>query len=188
MGDLKNQLIESAIEQFNRFGYKKTSLDDIVRDLNISKGTIYNFFKNKEDLFIQATKVGTDRMFEYLRGQINQTSDVKENLISYTNKKMQYLRDHSSQRGGNIAVMIELYKFYIRLRIMTPEKSILREILRPLEKKKGDQKSAHEFELNLNLIHRITSRFEERWLRMDSKKAEKEIKALFDLLCDGLYH
>ncbi len=51
MTDTKEQILEKAIEKFIHYGYQKTSLDDIVLDLKISKGTIYNYYRNKEDLF-----------------------------------------------------------------------------------------------------------------------------------------
>jgi len=39
-----------AKELFSHFGFKKTSMDDIAQKAQVAKGTIYNYFKNKEDL------------------------------------------------------------------------------------------------------------------------------------------
>ena len=51
MNNLKQEILEAAKKRFQRFGYKKTSLDEICTDLKISKKTIYQHFENKENLF-----------------------------------------------------------------------------------------------------------------------------------------
>jgi len=53
--DLKNLILDKARERFDRFGYKKTTMDEISRDCKISKKTIYELFSDKEDLFICLT-------------------------------------------------------------------------------------------------------------------------------------
>lgn len=40
----------AAKELFNHYGFKKTSMDDIAGKARIAKGTIYNYFKNKDEL------------------------------------------------------------------------------------------------------------------------------------------
>ena len=47
----KQQIIDAATKSFSLFGYKATSMDQVARLANVGKGTIYTFFKNKEELF-----------------------------------------------------------------------------------------------------------------------------------------
>ncbi|MFB6467340.1 TetR/AcrR family transcriptional regulator [Cytobacillus sp. Hz8] len=47
----KQQIINAANKSFSLFGYKATTMDQVAKIANVGKGTIYNFFKNKEDLF-----------------------------------------------------------------------------------------------------------------------------------------
>lgn len=51
MDDIKNLILDKAKERFERFGYKKTTMDELSRDCGISKKTIYWHFDSKEDLF-----------------------------------------------------------------------------------------------------------------------------------------
>ena len=44
-------LVEAARACFLRFGYQKTSLDDIAREAGLSRPLIYRSFKNKADIF-----------------------------------------------------------------------------------------------------------------------------------------
>ncbi|MCL2063437.1 MAG: TetR/AcrR family transcriptional regulator [Candidatus Cloacimonetes bacterium] len=45
-------ILEAANKIFVRYGYQKTSMDDIAREAMIGKGTIYHYFSSKEDIFV----------------------------------------------------------------------------------------------------------------------------------------
>jgi AcrR family transcriptional regulator len=50
----KECILEAARKAFERFGFKKTSVDEIARDAGVAKGTVYLAAESKEDLFYQA--------------------------------------------------------------------------------------------------------------------------------------
>ncbi len=47
----KDEIINVARNLFTEYGYKKVSMDEIAREANVTKKTIYTYFKDKEDLF-----------------------------------------------------------------------------------------------------------------------------------------
>lgn len=47
----RQQILTGAQSVFMRLGFDATSMNDIVREAGVSKGTIYVYFNNKEDLF-----------------------------------------------------------------------------------------------------------------------------------------
>jgi AcrR family transcriptional regulator len=47
----KQQIIDAATKSFSLFGYKATTMEQVAKLANVGKGTIYTFFKNKEELF-----------------------------------------------------------------------------------------------------------------------------------------
>lgn len=49
--DRRQLIIEAATNSFSLFGYKATTMDQVAKLANVGKGTIYTFFKNKEELF-----------------------------------------------------------------------------------------------------------------------------------------
>lgn len=57
-----NKIIESAIKIFAQVGYEGASVDAIVEDADVAKGTFYYYFKSKEDLLISIIKNGIDRL------------------------------------------------------------------------------------------------------------------------------
>jgi AcrR family transcriptional regulator len=49
--DRKKLIVEAATKSFSLFGYKATTMDQVAKLANVGKGTIYTFYKNKEELF-----------------------------------------------------------------------------------------------------------------------------------------
>lgn len=48
----KKQILECAKKIFSEKGFYDTQVDDIVKTVHIGKGTIYQYFRNKEDIFL----------------------------------------------------------------------------------------------------------------------------------------
>jgi AcrR family transcriptional regulator len=76
--NIKNKIIESAIITFSKYGYDKSRMDDIAITANLSKGTIYLYFKNKEELFNAISERNTNE----LKNQITKLFDNKDDLIT----------------------------------------------------------------------------------------------------------
>lgn len=51
-----NRILDAASELVQRWGYKKTTIDDIARQARVAKGTIYLHWKTREELFIALVK------------------------------------------------------------------------------------------------------------------------------------
>ena len=58
--DRRAALLEAAYATFLRFGFRKTSMDDIARDAEISRQALYAYFSDKEALFREAMQAGLD--------------------------------------------------------------------------------------------------------------------------------
>jgi AcrR family transcriptional regulator len=48
----KAQILDAALKCFMAKGYNKTTIDDIAHKAKLSKGTVYWYFKDKQDVFI----------------------------------------------------------------------------------------------------------------------------------------
>ena len=46
----KNNIADTAVKFFVLKGYEKTSMNEIIKEAGIAKGTFYHYFKNKEDI------------------------------------------------------------------------------------------------------------------------------------------
>jgi AcrR family transcriptional regulator len=50
-GRKRAAILEAALRLFGQYGYRRTSIDDIARSADISKGSVYLSFSSKEELF-----------------------------------------------------------------------------------------------------------------------------------------
>lgn len=94
-------LLEAALECFAQKGYYASSVDDIVSYSNLSKGSVYNYFKSKEEIFISLlqhqTENSLDRIQQKLKGISKPTDQLKYliNLdIPYNLRKKKLMRVH----------------------------------------------------------------------------------------------
>ena len=72
--NIKNKIIKSAISTFSKYGYDKSRMDDIAKTAKLSKGTIYLYFKNKEELFNAISERNTNELKNQL-SKLFQNSD-----------------------------------------------------------------------------------------------------------------
>ncbi len=50
--DLKRESILSAAQtQFSRYGFRRTSMEDIAKETGVSRASLYSHFENKEEIF-----------------------------------------------------------------------------------------------------------------------------------------
>ena len=67
----KEQIIESARNLFNKYGYKKVSMDEIARDAGVTKRTVYMYFSSKEDI-----------LKYFIEEELNNMKKIIENIES----------------------------------------------------------------------------------------------------------
>jgi AcrR family transcriptional regulator len=91
--DLKNLILDKAKERFDRFGYKKTTMDEISRDCRISKKTIYGHFNDKEDLFISLMLRESSKIREMIFARIEGFSDPLDKLTQLIKISLAYFNE-----------------------------------------------------------------------------------------------
>lgn len=98
----KNYLLEIGKVLLLRYGIKKTTVDDIVTEANIAKGTFYLYFKSKEDFFYQLIVGINQQIFDLAKKTVyeNMDKDLKsgiqiffENLFNTPEIEV-YFREH----------------------------------------------------------------------------------------------
>lgn len=90
MDDIKNIILDKAKERAERFGYKKTTMDEISKDCRISKKTIYEHFTDKEELFRSLVMRECQRVTEMLFAQIADINDPVEKLTHLIHNAVAY--------------------------------------------------------------------------------------------------
>lgn len=56
----KQSIITAAKSRFHRYGIQKTTMQEIARDAGLSVGTLYLYFKNKDEILLACTQVSRE--------------------------------------------------------------------------------------------------------------------------------
>lgn len=109
--DFKNMLEENKIldrceRLFMRYGVKSVTMDDVSRELGISKKTLYQYFENKEDL----VKKVTDNHFYVQNKIVEDITSRSKNAID----EMFAISEFMNQFAKNIhpGLVFELKKYH----------------------------------------------------------------------------
>lgn len=104
--DIRQNIITTAEELFIRYGFKRVTMDDIAREMTMSKKTIYQFFKDKNEMVCAVTEEHLQRE----EMQMEQLERESENVIDFMMKITRMIRGHVSK--VNPCAIMELQKYY----------------------------------------------------------------------------
>ncbi len=69
-----DQIIEAAQMRFAQFGFEKTTMKEIAGDLNMSKGSLYYYFPDKENLYKAIVHKEHDLFIREIRNEIEHST------------------------------------------------------------------------------------------------------------------
>src|SRR3954462_676669 len=88
----RHTIISKCNELFLRYGVKNLTMDDIARELGMSKKTIYQYVQNKSDLVKKVMQSHLDKEIAYIDevGK-NAQNAIEENvqMLTYMSKELQ---------------------------------------------------------------------------------------------------
>ncbi|GKX35526.1 MAG: TetR family transcriptional regulator [Rhizobiaceae bacterium MnEN-MB40S] len=79
----RQQIIDGAKRVFMRVGFDAASMNDITREAGVSKGTIYVYFENKEDLFGALIERERSVTFASLAEVLQEGGSIRDTLLHY---------------------------------------------------------------------------------------------------------
>ncbi len=105
----KECILSAATRLFARFGFKKTSVDQIAKDAGVAKGTVYLAADTKEDLFYQAVHREVRAYAAEIAKLIDPRKRADELLVETTLAGLQYLDERPLVRDlifGNLQLIL----------------------------------------------------------------------------------
>jgi len=79
----RKQIVDGARRVFIDMGFDAASMNDITREAGVSKGTIYVYFANKEELFEAIVEEERGSIFNNLYGALESGDSLRETLINF---------------------------------------------------------------------------------------------------------
>ena len=89
---LDDELIyKAALPFFAKYGYKKTTLEDIASALDMSNTNLYSYARSKRDLYQCCVDYAIDQWQEFVRQQTRDIEDPKEKLVTTWRSAVGYI-------------------------------------------------------------------------------------------------
>ncbi|NLZ77260.1 MAG: TetR/AcrR family transcriptional regulator [Spirochaetales bacterium] len=105
----KERILQTALDVFAREGYRDSNLSLIASECNISRPTIYQYFKDKEDIYYYAVKLVTARMFNrYATYAWSSEQPFLKRLTVICTDIMQEAHDHEGELTSLVDVMLQM--------------------------------------------------------------------------------
>ena len=96
----RQQIINSAIAEFGMNSYAEGSLNSICRDGKISKGIIYHYFKDKDELYLVCVAECFNRLTTFLNTEKITFNNVEQDIEKYLDLRHQFFKENPD--FGNI--------------------------------------------------------------------------------------
>jgi AcrR family transcriptional regulator len=107
MNGYKDRIIEKAGDLFQQYGIKNVSMDEIASSLGISKRTIYENFKDKEEILLSVLHLFFERKTETFRALLAECTNVVEVFIAI-------IEEHRNTPICNVKFIEDIQKYYPR--------------------------------------------------------------------------
>ena len=92
-GDLrKKQILEAAMALFNEKGFEKTSVQDILDKMGISKGALYHYFLSKEDILREIIQNRINARFSLIESELDKPGFTPTEKLNMLFRAMNFLR------------------------------------------------------------------------------------------------
>ncbi len=78
--DRREEIADVFEKHFEHFGFKKVTVDDIARDLKISKKTIYQHFNTKEEIFYFVVSRVARRYLTSMKHKLEDCASIREKI------------------------------------------------------------------------------------------------------------
>lgn len=86
-------LLKKGREYFIKYGFKKTSIDELVGAVGIAKGSFYNFFDSKEAFFLAVHEVSEEKLKTDLISELEKLEKPADKLREFFKRSFAILED-----------------------------------------------------------------------------------------------
>ena len=88
------RIIETAADLFGEFGYNDVRMEDIATRAGVAKGTLYLYYKDKDDLFLALILDRMTRLFEQAQARALRAKQPEEKLLVVVQEVFDYFRSY----------------------------------------------------------------------------------------------
>lgn len=197
---IQNQIIEASLDIIANEGYENISMRKIATTLNISATKIYNYFKNKDELYLRVMAVGYEHFYEYIESKIHKDHDIISRIRQYLNSIISYYYEkqnfysllfiqyvpRTEDFSGNINFHVALLKHDTGVKFFNLLCSYLREYILINTLEKNDEWINGKAILIISQIHGALCLHNNHLINEVTNKPDQVILSSVDLIINTL--
>lgn len=192
---VKEKIGRSAMQCFAKFGLDKTTLDDIAQAVGLNKASLYYYYRNKEDIFIEvALKEGEDFI-----NSLQETTLLKEGIENrtafYLESRFNYYKNVLNMNRVSVDTLNKILPRFFELynALMKREKIFLTQLLKKAAKEENLMMTDPENTASvlINLTDALKHSVEQQAIlkgetEIDYTQSLQDIKFLVSLIFTGI--
>ena len=178
---MKERILAEAERLFWKYGVRSVTMEDIARQLGISKKTIYQHFPDKEQILYQVIEDKTGRDLSEMACMVTDTSNPIEEILSVLN----LMRKNADQVSPNL--LIDIKRYYPQAFLLFrryKEEHIMRSILENIQK--GISQGLYRDDINPVILARL--RVEQIELAFDDDLFPTDQYSMHDIQAELMHH
>ncbi len=185
---VKGIVIQAAQIIFSRYGFKKTTMNEIAKETHLAKSSIYHYFRSKEEIFEAIIEKEIMTLMEDLHQAIDTVNAPQEKLRAFFKTRLQAMQKATNFYGAILDEYFEYYSYIegMRKKLDAQEMKYLKGIL--VEGIKAGEFAVEDIDAIMVGFHAILRGIEYYYMAVE-KRVEKiaEIQdALLRVLFRGI--
>ena len=102
-----HQILEAAVRVFAGQGFHQSTVAQIAKEAGVADGTIYLYFKNKDDILVQFFSVRTKQVFESFREAVDAAENSTDKLRNLVRR---HLAEFQRDKDGAVVYQVETHQ------------------------------------------------------------------------------
>ena len=87
-------ILNAAIKVFSKYGVHKAKIEDIAKEAGVGKGTIYEYFESKKDLFQEMIKYSIEQYKKEIIGTLVSEESIRDKLNNFCLSHGKFISAH----------------------------------------------------------------------------------------------
>ncbi|CUS97702.1 transcriptional regulator, TetR family [Candidatus Kryptobacter tengchongensis] len=182
----KDEIVEIARDIFARFGFRKTTMEEIAKAVKKAKSSLYYYFQSKEEVFQAVIEQEAKVLREKIKKAMDQEETPQGKLRAYIIARMKALKQLANFYSALKDEYLENYRFIEKFRKKYDEEetNAINEILK--EGVENGIFKVKDIEMTTLAILIALKGFESWIFQGNTKWTEKDIDNLLDILFYGI--
>ncbi|MBC7625675.1 TetR/AcrR family transcriptional regulator [Ferruginibacter sp.] len=129
---VKEKIGRSAMQCFKKFGLDKTTLDDIAKAVGFNKASLYYYYKNKEDIFIEVAIKEGEQYLELTQKKTLLKKGVENKVWFYMQSRFDYYKNVLNMNRVSSDTLNKILPKFFELydAMMKQEKKFLSQVIK----------------------------------------------------------